>query len=261
MKNTNPAIDITNLTVSYNTFNAVNSISLQVYKSQLAVIVGPNGCGKSSLLKCIARLIAPTQGTIHVTGSNIWDLKPKDAARLIAMLPQSPTAPEGMTVSNLVEFGRHPYQSLFRQWSDADEEAVQAAMKNTGVADLADRPLDKLSGGQRQRAWLAMTLAQQSPVILLDEPTSALDLGHQIEALQLAKSLAENGRTVIIVLHDLMAAVRFADVLIAMKDGKLIAVGPPHEIVSTDLVKQLYGIDADIIPAPQDQTPVIIPKI
>ncbi|WP_137936395.1 ABC transporter ATP-binding protein [Chitinivorax sp. B] len=237
----------------------LHQVSLQVLAGEVAVIVGPNGCGKSTLLRCIARLHKPSQGSVQIDGQDVWQLRPKQAAQHLALLPQSPQAPEGMTVSSLIRHGRHPHQGWFRQWSTDDERAVRAVMQATGVLELAQRPLEALSGGQRQRCWLAMALAQETPLLLLDEPTSMLDLGHQVEVLNLVKKLAADGRSIIIVLHDLIAAARHADRLIAMRDGRIVAAGNPRDIVTPMLVKQLYDVEADVLTAPSDGAPVVVP--
>lgn len=250
---------IERLRSSYMGFAAVNDVDLQVGSGQVAAIVGPNGCGKSTLLRSIARLHKPDAGRVLVGGADVWKMRPRDAARSIGLLPQSPQAPEAMTVADLVQYGRHPHQSLFRQWSKADEQAVLSALETTGTLDLADRRLDQLSGGQRQRCWVAMVLAQETPVMLLDEPTSALDLGHQVEVLSLVRTVAKaQGRTVVMVLHDLVSAARYADVLIAMRSGKIVATGAPRSIVNAALVRQLYDIEADILAAPSDGAPVVV---
>ncbi|MEN9659218.1 MAG: Fe(3+)-dicitrate transporter ATP-binding protein [Pseudomonadota bacterium] len=252
---------VENIQVSYEQHLAVDGVSLSVAAGQLAVIVGPNGCGKSTLLRSIARLQKPQSGQVLVDGHNVWQLSSRKAAHAIALLPQSPIAPEGISVTDLVRYGRHPHQGLLRQWSARDEEVVNAALLSTNTHDLAQRPLERLSGGQRQRCWLAMILAQEAPLVLLDEPISMLDLGHQVEVLSLVKALTQTGVTVVMVLHDLIAAARYADVLIAMKNGKIIANGPPREIVSTELVHTLYGVHADILQAPSDGSPVIVPAV
>lgn len=230
---------------------------LEVAAGQVVAIVGPNGCGKSTLLRAIARLHRPDHGRVLIGDEDVWRLRPRQAARRVTLLPQAPQAPEAITVAGLVAYGRHPHQGLFRQWSEADEASVAEALRATGVADLADRRIDRLSGGQRQRCWLAMVLAQQAPVMLLDEPTSMLDLGHQVEVLNLVRSTE---RTVVMVLHDLVSAARYADVLVAMRDGRIIASGPPREIVDADLVRALYDVDADILTAPSDGTPVVVAR-
>ncbi|HLL69412.1 MAG TPA: ABC transporter ATP-binding protein [Micromonosporaceae bacterium] len=238
---------------------AVSGVDLTARPGQVVAIVGPNGCGKSTLLRGIARLHRPSLGTITVGGADIWRLRPRSAAQRVALLPQSPQSPEGLTVAGLVRYGRHPHQGLFRQWSPEDARIAEQALTVAGVADLADRRVDELSGGQRQRCWLAMVVAQQAPVLLLDEPTSALDLGHQVQVLQLIRDLADAGHSIVTVLHDLSAAARWADVIVAMHTGAVVAAGPPRDVINADLVRSLYGIDADVLAAPQDGAPVIVP--
>ncbi|QZA78746.1 ABC transporter ATP-binding protein [Deefgea tanakiae] len=255
---------VENLSVRYesktDSHTAVKGVSLNVGAGQLVVIVGPNGCGKSTLLRAIARLQKPQAGRVQVDGKDVWQLSARQAAHAIALLPQSPLAPEGISVVDLVRYGRHPHQSLFQQWSAYDQDVVERAMAACNVSDLAYRRLDRLSGGQRQRCWLAMILAQEAPLMLLDEPISMLDLGHQLEVLSLAKNLARTGASVVIVLHDLIAAARYADVLVAMQDGHIVAQGAPSDIVTPALVKTLYGVDADILSAPIDGSPVVVPS-
>lgn len=247
------------LTSSYQDFVAVKDASLSVDAGQVVAIVGPNGCGKSTLLRSIARLHRPDAGRVLVGGEDIWRLTPKQAARRIAFLTQSAQAPEALTVIDLVHYGRHPHQGLFRQWSREDEQAVARALAATGTLGLAHRRLDQLSGGQRQRCWLAMVLAQEAPVMLLDEPTSALDLGHQVEVLSLVRSVAQTARrAVVMVLHDLVSAARYADVLVAMREGQVLAAGEPGRILDRELVRQLYDVDADILRAPSDGSPVVV---
>lgn len=238
---------------------AVRGVDLTVPAGQVVAIVGPNGCGKSTLLRAIARLHQPHAGTVSVGGDDIWRLRQRQAAHRVSLLPQAPQAPEAVTVAGLVRYGRHPHQGLFRQWSREDERAVRAALTATGVASLADRRLDHLSGGQRQRCWLAMVLAQETPVVLLDEPTSALDLGHAVEVLELVREVATAGRTVVMVLHDLTSAARYADVIVAMCDGEVVAHGPSREVVDAALVQRLYGVPADVLAAPGDGSPVVVP--
>ncbi|WP_432094120.1 ABC transporter ATP-binding protein [Streptomyces sp. bgisy100] len=247
------------LTAGYPGRRAVTDVDLTVAPGRVVVIVGPNGCGKSTLLRCMARLHQPESGRVQVDGSDLWKLRPRDAAHRVALLPQSPQAPEAVTAAGLVRYGRHPHQGLFRQWSHEDERAVADALDATGVSELADRRLDRLSGGQRQRCWLAMTLAQDTPVTLLDEPTSALDIGHAVEVLELVREVASAGRTVVMVLHDLAAAARYADRIVALQDGRVVAEGPPREVVDAGLVRRLYGIEADILRAPTDGAPVVVP--
>ncbi|MFC0041681.1 ATP-binding cassette domain-containing protein [Actinomadura rayongensis] len=238
---------------------AVDGVDLRVPSGQVVAIVGPNGCGKSTLLRSVARVHRPLAGRITVGGADLWALRPRQAAHRVTLLPQHPVAPEGVTVAGLVAYGRHPHQGLFRQWSAEDERVVADAMEATGVAALAGRRVDRLSGGQRQRCWLAMVLAQETPVTLLDEPTSALDLGHQVEVLDLVRSVARGGRTIVMVLHDIASAARYADLLVALRDGRIVAAGPPRDVVDAGLVRTLYGIEADVLAAPGDGAPVIVP--
>ncbi|MBC9713436.1 ABC transporter ATP-binding protein [Streptomyces sp. TRM66268-LWL] len=252
-------ISVEGLSAGYPGHPVVHAVDLEVPSGRVVAVVGPNGCGKSTLLRTIARLHPPESGRIGVGDTDIWRVTQRRAAHRIALLPQSPQAPEAVTVAGLVRYGRHPHQGLFRQWSREDEEAVRDALAATGTASLADRRLDQLSGGQRQRCWLAMVLAQQTPVVLLDEPTSALDLGHAVEVLELVREVAAAGRTVLMVLHDLAGAARYADDIVAMHAGRVVAHGPAREVVTAGLVRQLYGIDADILQAPGDGAPVVIP--
>lgn len=252
-------LTVSDLRLSYPGRTAVDAADLTVPAGEVVAIVGPNGCGKSTLLRGIARLHRPDRGHVLVGGEDVWAQRPKQAARRVSLLPQAPAAPEATTVAGLVRYGRHPHQGLFRQWSRADERVIGEVMAATGIAELAGRRLDQLSGGQRQRCWLAMVLAQQAPVVLLDEPTSALDLGHQAEVLSLVRSIARRGHTVVMVLHDLLSAARYADRLVGMRDGVILADGPPRDIVDGELVKRLYDIDADIVSAPTDGTPVVVP--
>jgi iron complex transport system ATP-binding protein len=247
------------LSASYRDTEAVADVDLDLTSGQVAAIVGPNGCGKSTLLRAIARLHRPDAGRVLVGGADIWRLRPRQAARRVALLPQSPQAPEAITVAGLVRYGRHPHQGLLRQWSRADEAALAEALRTTDTLELAHRRIDQLSGGQRQRCWLATVLAQQTPVLLLDEPTSALDLGHQVEVLRLVRELADAGRTVVMVLHELTSAARYADVVVAMRAGRVIATGPPREVVTADLVADLYGVTAHVLRAPDDGVPVVVP--
>ncbi|MDQ0792592.1 ABC transporter ATP-binding protein [Streptomyces sp. B1I3] len=255
-----PGIDVRALHAGYPGRPVVEDVDLTVRTGQVVAIVGPNGCGKSTLLRTIARLHRPDSGTVHIGGEDIWELNRRRAAHRVALLPQSPRAPEAVTVAGLVRYGRHPQQGLLRQWSRADEDAVRDALEATGTTELAAERLDRLSGGQRQRCWLAMVLAQHTPVILLDEPTSALDLGHAVEVMELVREVARSGRTVVMVQHDLAAAARYADLLVAMKDGRVVARGTPADTVDESLVKELYALDADILRAPGDGSPVVVPR-
>jgi iron complex transport system ATP-binding protein len=238
----------------------LHGIDLDIAPGEVTVIAGPNGCGKSTLLRCIARLHRPGAGTVRIGTDDVWRMQGKDAARRLALLPQASLAPEGITVGQLVRYGRHPHQGWFRQWSKDDERAVRGALEETGTAALAERPMHQLSGGQRQRCWLAMVLAQETGLVLLDEPTSMLDLGHQVEVLELVRALARAGRTIVMVLHDLAAASRYADTLVAMQAGRIVASGAPRRIVTPQLVQQLYGVAADVLTAPGDGAPVVVPR-
>ncbi|MEU6285089.1 ABC transporter ATP-binding protein [Streptomyces sp. NPDC047028] len=253
-------LEVSGLRAGYPGRPVLHDIDVAVPAGHVAAIVGPNGCGKSTLLRTVARLHRPDSGTVHADGADIWKMTQRQAARRIALLPQSPKAPEAVTVAGLVRYGRHPHQGLLRQWSRDDERAVADALDATGTTALAGERLDRLSGGQRQRCWLAMVLAQHTPVVLLDEPTSALDLGHVVDVLELVREVAAAGRTVVMVLHDLAAAARYADTVIAVKDGRILAQGPPRDIVDEALVKDLYQVDADILRAPSDGAPVVVPK-
>jgi iron complex transport system ATP-binding protein len=251
---------IEGLGASHGAAAVLHQVDLTIAAGQVTVIAGPNGCGKSTLLRCIARLHRPSAGTVKIGGDDVWRMRGRDAARRLALLPQTPIAPDGITVAELVRYGRHPHQGLFRQWSQDDERAMHAAMSETGTLPMAGRRMDQLSGGQRQRCWLAMVLAQETPLVLLDEPTSMLDLGHQIEVLELVRALARAGRSIVMVLHDLAAAARYADTLVAMKGGSIVACGSPRKIVTSALVRTLYGVEADIVISPGDGAPVVMPR-
>ncbi|TQV87105.1 ABC transporter ATP-binding protein [Aliikangiella coralliicola] len=249
-----------NLHIRYGQNAVVKGINLSVGQGELVAVVGPNGCGKSTLLKALAKLETPHQGEVFLSGNSLAKLNRKKLARKIALLPQHPVAPEGITVEELVGYGRYPYQSLLRQWSKEDARIVADVMARAQVNQFAKRRLSSLSGGQRQKAWLAMVLAQQTPLLLLDEPTSALDMGHQIEVLKLIKEQTASNTSILIVMHDLAAAARYADRIIAMKDGKIIADGKPQQVVTSALIRSLYSVDANILEAPCDGTPVIVAK-
>ena len=249
------------LTLGYEGNQVCKNLDIDIPEGQFSVIVGPNGCGKSTLLKSLCRLLKPDHGKIYLDGKDIHTMATKEVAKKLGLLPQSAIAPEGIKVADLVSRGRYPHQGIFHQWSDEDEIAVLEALRSTGVTELAERQVDQLSGGQRQRVWIAMVLAQQTPVILLDEPTTYLDIAHQIELLDLFKNLNQiEGYTVIAVLHDLNQACRYADHLIALKSGHIVAQGEPSKLVSESLVKEVFGLDCVIIDDPVSHTPMIIPK-
>lgn len=235
-------------------------LSLQIPEGSFTVIMGPNACGKSTLLRSLARLIRPTGGQVLLDGEAISARPAKELARTIGLLPQSSTAPDGITVADLVSRGRHPHQSLLRRWSREDEEAVAEALELTGTSELAARPVDELSGGQRQRVWIAMALAQQTPLLLLDEPTTFLDIAHQIEVLELCTRLQQQGRTLVAVLHDLNQALRYATHVVAMRDGEILAQGDPADVGTSQLVHDVFGVDARIIQDPETGRPLVIPR-
>jgi iron complex transport system ATP-binding protein len=248
------------LRLAYDAKIVVDDLSLAIPVGKITVIVGANACGKSTLLRALARLLKPKVGAVHLDGESIFHLPTRDVAIKVGILPQSPIAPEGLTVGDLVARGRYPHQRWFRQWSPEDEAAVSSALEATGTADLTNRPVDELSGGQRQRAWIAMALAQGTPIMLLDEPTTFLDMAHQVEVLDLMAELnATEGRTVVLVLHDLNQACRYAHHLVAMAGGKIVAEGAPGDIVNEELVAQVFGLDCRVVPDPVAGTPMIIP--
>ncbi|MFD6859918.1 ABC transporter ATP-binding protein [Rhodococcus sp. NPDC060090] len=238
----------------------VDDLDLEIPTGVITTIIGPNGCGKSTLLRSLSRLLKPRAGHVLLDGHQITKMRTRDVARVLGMLPQAPVAPEGLTVADLVARGRHPHQTWMRQWSGDDEDVVSTALARTGIADLADRPVDELSGGQRQRAWISMALAQGTDILLLDEPTTYLDLAHSIEVLDLVDQLhSELGRTVVMVLHDLNLAVRYSDHLVVMRDGKVIASGPPTQVISVELLRDVFGLDASVIGDPVSGRPLIVP--
>lgn len=255
-----PRLVAENLTLGYGDRTVVRELSLAIEPGLVTTIIGPNGCGKSTLLRALGRLLRPRAGRVLVDGTPITAMNTRDTARLIGMLPQTPIAPEGLTVADLVARGRHPHQSWLRQWSAGDEAEVTAALARTGIADLADRTLDELSGGQRRRAWISMVLAQGTDILLLDEPTTYLDLAHSLEVLDLVDRLrAEAGRTVVMVLHDLNLAFRYSDRLVVMSGGRIVAQGPPDDIVDADLLDAVFGLRAKIMDDPVSGRPMIVP--
>jgi iron complex transport system ATP-binding protein len=248
------------VTIGYGGDPVVRDLSITLADGKVTTIVGPNGCGKSTLLRTMSRLLKPTSGRVLLDGGSIHDLHTRDVARTMALLPQSPIAPDGLLVRDLVGRGRHPHQRWFSQWSPEDERIVELALEMTDTAGLRDRPLDQLSGGQRQRAWIAMTLAQDTDLLLLDEPTTYLDLAHQVEVLDLVTRLnRERGRTVVMVLHDLNLAARYSDTIAVMKDGVLVTQGNPTEVFTPAMLAETFGLDADVLPDPRTGLPIIVP--
>jgi iron complex transport system ATP-binding protein len=250
----------TGLQLAYDDRVVVDGLDVAIPGGAVTVIVGANACGKSTLLRGLARLLKPRLGVVHLEGRDIHRTPTKQVATRLGLLPQSPTAPEGITVADLIARGRHPHQTWFAQWTTADEAAVAGALEATRTTELADRAVDELSGGQRQRVWIAMALAQETPIMLLDEPTTFLDLAHQVEVLDLLAELNDvHGRTIVLVLHDLNHACRYADHLIAMKDGQIIAQGRPAAVVDEALVQDVFGLPTRIISDPVSGTPLVIP--
>ncbi|WP_281884642.1 ABC transporter ATP-binding protein [Paenibacillus sp. YYML68] len=254
------ALQSNDLCLSYGETRIFQDLSLSLPKGQITVFIGSNGCGKSTLLRSLARLLKPQSGQVVLDGSDIASLPTKEIARRMAILPQGPAAPEGLTVLQLVKQGRYPYQSWLQQWSREDETMVRRALELTNMAALADRTVDSLSGGQRQRAWIAMTLAQGTPTILLDEPTTYLDLAHQIEVLDLLHELNEyEQRTIVMVLHDINLACRYAHNIVAIKNGKVYAEGQPEHIVNEQLIRQVFDLDCRIMEDPLFGSPMVVP--
>ncbi len=248
------------LRLAYDDRIVVRDLDLLVPPGRISVIVGANACGKSTLLRALARLLTPRAGAVHLDGKSVHAMPTKQVARVLGILPQSPVAPDGLTVVDLVTRGRSPHQSWWRQWSAADEAAVAAALAATAMTDLADRPVDELSGGQRQRAWIAMAVAQETPVLLLDEPTTYLDLAHQIDVLDLVVDLnRREGRTIVMVLHDLNQACRYADHVMAMKAGSIVAEGAPADVVTPSWVEDVFDVRCQVTTDPVSGTPLVIP--
>ncbi|MEU7025116.1 ABC transporter ATP-binding protein [Streptomyces sp. NPDC015232] len=248
------------LTLAYEERTVVHELDLAIPDGRVTVIVGPNACGKSTTLRALGRLLRPQGGAVLLDGEELAKLPTKHVARKIGLLPQTPVAPEAITVGDLVARGRQPHQAWWKQWSEEDERAVVDAMARTDVTALAERSVDELSGGQRQRVWIAMALAQETDLLLLDEPTTYLDIAHQVEVLDLVRRLNRaRGRTVVLVLHDLNQAARYADHLVAMKSGRVVAEGAPSEVVTADLVHDVFGLDAVVVPDPVTGSPLVVP--
>ncbi|MCQ0091955.1 ABC transporter ATP-binding protein [Roseovarius sp. M141] len=249
-----------NVTLRYEARVISRDLSLAVPDGAFTAIVGPNACGKSTLLRALARLLSPERGQVVLDGKAISQMPSREVARLLGLLPQQPIAPDGITVADLVARGRFPHQSFLRQWSPQDQEAVAKALAVTGTADLAERPLADLSGGQRQRVWIAMALAQETPILLLDEPTTFLDIVHQVDLLEMLARLNAGGRTIVVVLHELNLAFRYADHVVAMRDGAVVAEGPPSDIVSETLMREVFDLSALVMPDPMTGRPMVIPR-
>ncbi|MFY1638099.1 ABC transporter ATP-binding protein [Solwaraspora sp. WMMB335] len=248
------------VTLGYGDREVIRRLTVDVPAERITVIVGPNACGKSTLLRGLARLLAPTGGVVHLDGRDLRHLPTRQVATKLGILPQHPVAPEGITVADLVGRGRYPHQGWLRRWTAADDEAVAAALQVTGTLELARRPVDELSGGQRQRVWIAMALAQRTRILLLDEPTTYLDVTHQVEVLDLLTDLNRQRQvTILLVLHDLNLSCRYADHLIVVKEGELVAEGPPAQVITSALVSDVFGLDNRVVDDPVSGTPMVVP--
>ncbi|MBB5851922.1 ABC transporter ATP-binding protein [Amycolatopsis umgeniensis] len=249
------------LTLAYDGRTVAEDLGVVIPDRSFTVIVGPNACGKTTLLRALARMLKPRQGSVFLDGQVISSFPAKEVARRLGLLPQSSIAPDGITVADLVARGRYPHQRLLRQWSREDATVVSESMRATGVDDLAERLVDELSGGQRQRVWMAMALAQETDLLLLDEPTTYLDIAHQMDILDLCAQLhQEQGRTLVAVLHDLNHAARYATHMIAMRNGEVLATGAPEEVVTAENVERIFELPCRVMPCPETGTPLVIPK-
>jgi ABC-type cobalamin/Fe3+-siderophores transport system ATPase subunit len=255
------ALEARALTVGYNSHAVISTdLDLEIEPGSFVAIVGPNGCGKSTLLRAMARLLTPQSGQVLLDGRDIATKGAKELAREVGLLAQSSSVPDGMRVAELIARGRYPHRRTFSTWSNTDEQAIERAMKATGVLDLAQRVVDELSGGQRQRVWVAMALAQDTPTLLLDEPTTFLDIAHQVEILDLFRAInRRHGRTIVAVLHDLNQAARYADRIIAMREGAIVAQGTPTEVVTADQIERIFDLPCQVIVDPVSGTPLVVP--
>ena len=252
-------ISTRNLNISYGNLDIVKDLNLDIPKGKITTIIGSNGCGKSTILKTIARIIQAKSGDIFVNNINIKEQSPKELAKVMAVLPQSPQAPSGLTVEELISYGRFPHQKGFGKMKKEDEDIVTWALKSTGIEEFRERPMEALSGGQRQRAWIAMALAQQTEILILDEPTTYLDLAHQLEILKLLEELnRKQGTTIVMVIHELNNAARFADHMIGVKKGKVVCEGTAHEVMTKENLKELFNIDAEIVNDHRNNKPVCL---
>ncbi|WP_443034788.1 ABC transporter ATP-binding protein [Streptomyces sp. BE308] len=252
-------LEVRDASLGYSRRPVSEHLDVRIPDQSFTVVIGPNACGKSTLLRAVARLLKPTAGQVVLDGRSIASYRSKEVARLLGLLPQTSQAPDGITVAELVARGRHPHQGLLRQWTEQDERAALDAMAATSVTELSGRLVDELSGGQRQRVWVAMVLAQQTPVLLLDEPTTFLDIAHQIDLLELFTDLHRAGHTLVAVLHDLNHAARYATHLIAMRDGRVVAEGAPEEVVTAELVREVFDLPCKVVPDPVTGTPMVVP--
>jgi ABC-type cobalamin/Fe3+-siderophores transport system ATPase subunit len=250
------------LTVGYGSAKILDGVDIAIPDGRITALIGANGSGKSTLLKTMGRILQPMAGAVYLDGKAIETLPSREIARSLALLPQGPVSPDGLTVRQLCRFGRHPHKGILARTSANDELIVEQALAATGLSGLTERPLEKLSGGQRQRAWIAMALAQETPILLLDEPTTYLDIAHQLEVLELLKNLnCKQGRTIVMVVHDLNHAAQYADHIVAVANGRIHASGPPAELLTPDLINAVFGVDAIVIPHPVDGTPLCLPFV
>ncbi len=255
-----PALEARDLTLAYEHAVVFEHLDLTIERGSVTTFVGSNGSGKSTLLKALARLLAPRAGSVLLDGEPLHGQSTRAIARRLAILPQKPLTPSATSVRDLVSRGRHPHQSLLRPWTTTDAAAVEAALAATGIAELADRDAASLSGGQLQRAWIALVLAQETPVVLLDEPTTFLDLSHQLDVLRLVRSMnAERGTTIVMVLHDLSLAARFSDRLVVLGQGRVLADGTPWHVLTPGVLREAFALDAMVIPDPATGTPLVVP--
>jgi iron complex transport system ATP-binding protein len=255
------SLETRDLRLSYGSDPVIDDLRLRIASGRITALVGPNASGKSTLLRGLARLLRPATGAVLLDGRDIARIPTREVARRMAILPQDPETPDGLTVRQLVGQGRYPHRAPLRGWSPDDERAVDAALAATGMTQLAERPVDALSGGQRQHAWIAMTLAQQTEILLLDEPTTYLDLAHQVDVLDLLAELNRDGRTIVMVLHDLNQAGRYADDIVAVRAGRIAAAGAPEEVVTEDRVREVFGVDVRVIEDPVTGGPLCVPTM
>lgn len=254
------ALQAEELSLSYGDKHVITDLNFEVPTGQVTSVIGPNGCGKSTLLRGLGRLLPAKSGRVLLDGKPLTRYSTRKVAQRISILPQSPAAPSGLTVADLVSRGRHPRQRWYEQFTLADEQLIAETLESTGMRKLAGARVEELSGGQRQRAWISMTLAQETDIMLLDEPTTFLDLAHQVELLELVVRLnRELGRTVVMVLHDISLAARYSDHLVAMRDGEIVAQGEPAEVVQAELLQDVFGLTAQVVTEPTEGRPHVIP--
>ena len=254
------ALSVRDLTVAYDAEPVIAGLSLELFAGKLTAIIGPNGCGKSSLLRALARVLTPRHGAVLLAGDDIRHLPTRTVAQRMSYLPQGPAAPPGLTVAELVAHGRFPHRRRFAGLSVDDRAAIGNALDVTGLHEFANRAIDTLCGGQRQRAWIAMALAQGARTLLLDEPTNHLDPAHRLEVLDLLQAVVGEGRSVVVVLHDLHLAAHYADHLVTLLDGRLIAQGGPKSVLTPQVLREVFAIEADVIDDPVTGTPLVLPR-